>query len=250
MTVMGALLLLVALQVARFDVVSVKLVKSPAPMAQFGAGQQVWTPEITRFSAITVRELIRRAYEIDYAAPYTAIEGGNMDVLQQYVEIEGRGGSGTQEARLRALLAERFGLRVHREVRQVRMWALRIKTPGKLKPSPVNCIEQLRVPLEQRPEVCRLHREVRYGAPVERSAGTLDELGRTVIQGMLYGVPLVNQTGLVGNYEWDFAFTRTGQPDAPSIFTALEDQLGLKLEETVGPFEILIVDDLQMPIPN
>jgi len=72
----------------------------------------------------------------------------------------------------------------------------------------------------------------------------------------MVGRAVLDRTGLEGR--WDFVLTyatdaqiRSGQPtDAPDLFTALVEQLGLKLESTTGPVEMLVVDRIERPIPD
>ena len=74
----------------------------------------------------------------------------------------------------------------------------------------------------------------------------------------------VDRTGLPGNWDFEFTFTpeRARQqalagnapPDvdasAPSIFTAIQEQLGLKLESTTGPVRVLVIDRVERPSPD
>jgi len=69
-------------------------------------------------------------------------------------------------------------------------------------------------------------------------------------------VPLVNRfvedrTGLFGVFDFDLVWTpdETAATDlsGPSIFTALQEQLGLKLESTKGPVEVLVIDSVERP---
>ena len=98
---------------------------------------------------------------------------------------------------------------------------------------------------------------VRFGGfPLSLFAtGISNRVGRTV----------VDKTGLTGN--WDFELTFQAEapppgalppgvqpppidPDAPDLFTAIREQLGLKLESTKGPVEVLVVDSVQPPTPD
>ena len=76
--------------------------------------------------------------------------------------------------------------------------------------------------------------------------------------------PIVDRTMLNGPFDWDIEFSpvfqagRVGQPppsdaigtDGPSIFTALEEQLGLKLQAARGPVAVLVIDRAERPSPN
>lgn len=71
--------------------------------------------------------------------------------------------------------------------------------------------------------------------------------------------PVLNQTGLTGDYDFllDFEPERHDSPDVapatgskPSLFAALQDQLGLKLESRKMPVEMLIIDHIERPSEN
>jgi uncharacterized protein (TIGR03435 family) len=67
--------------------------------------------------------------------------------------------------------------------------------------------------------------------------------------------PVVDETGLTGRYNFVLKWTpdesNTSDPNAPpGIFTAVQQQLGLKLEPTKGPADILVIDRVEMPSPN
>ena len=66
---------------------------------------------------------------------------------------------------------------------------------------------------------------------------------------------VIDKTGLAGNYDLTLQWSRedSSTPDtdsAPSIFTALPEQLGLKLQPAKGPVETLVVDHVEMPSDN
>jgi uncharacterized protein (TIGR03435 family) len=88
-------------------------------------------------------------------------------------------------------------------------------------------------------------------------AAALASLSNT---GMSLDKPIVDGTGLSGVFDATLRFTpdrvpngppgASIDPDGPSIFTALEEQLGLKLEPRTGPVDILVIDRAQMPSEN
>ncbi len=64
--------------------------------------------------------------------------------------------------------------------------------------------------------------------------------------------PVVDMTGLTGNFEWEVAFAPvdTSKSELPTILSAFEDQLGLKFESRTGPYDVIVIDDVRMPTPN
>jgi uncharacterized protein (TIGR03435 family) len=63
---------------------------------------------------------------------------------------------------------------------------------------------------------------------------------------------VVDRTGLTGVFDFDLTWAADAAPDSvdPSIFTALQEQLGLKLESTRGPIDVLVIDHVVPLIPN
>jgi uncharacterized protein (TIGR03435 family) len=85
------------------------------------------------------------------------------------------------------------------------------------------------------------------------------------VLGRILSRPVVDRTGLSGNFDVTLEFRPDFQaafnvdpepfepaaaPDAPSIFTAMEEQLGLKLESTRGPVDVLVIDRAEKPTEN
>jgi len=70
-------------------------------------------------------------------------------------------------------------------------------------------------------------------------------------------MPVIDKTGLTGFYQFDLRYADEvsrvppENPAGPSIFTAVQEQLGLKLESRKGPVEVLVVDRAQqIPVEN
>jgi uncharacterized protein (TIGR03435 family) len=162
---------------------------------------------------------------------------------------------------LRSLLEDRFRLAMHRETRQLPIYALVIaRSDGRLGPHirrPANdyCAQRAKEIEKGNPQpfgvgqVCGMrgnNEGLTAGAfPIRGFANFLaGEAGRVV----------VDRTGLTG--EWDFELkwsppnAPSPDPDRPSIFTALEEQLGLRLEPTTGPVEVLVIDRVEALIPD
>jgi len=65
---------------------------------------------------------------------------------------------------------------------------------------------------------------------------------------------VVDRTGLDGAFDWSLEWTNDAQvaadSDRVSIFTALQEQLGVKLERQDGPVEVLVIDGVERPSPD
>lgn len=157
---------------------------------------------------------------------------------------------------LRTLLADRFKLRTHIESKQTPVYALMMahadgRSGERLRKSPVDCRAVNAMLLKgERPAkpTCGLSQ---YPGRIVASAVTLPQLASVLSRVM--NRPVADQTGLTGNFDVELEaveITATG-PFGPSyrpsdtktsIFTALQDQLGLKLESTTGAIEIIVID--------
>ena len=84
----------------------------------------------------------------------------------------------------------------------------------------------------------------------------VQELQRLRMQGLI-DRPVIDRTGLGGTYDFDLRFAASSlaapSPDVselPSVFTAVQEQLGLKLEPSRGPVEVLVIDSVERPAPD
>jgi len=171
---------------------------------------------------------------------------------------------------LQALLQERFGLKAHREIRVLPRYELRVVegTP-KLRPSVEGSCRQYvkdaqpNMASNGKPTVpiCGLHRtEEGPSRRLEGKGVTVADLAASLSHS--YNTDLnsvvVDATGLSGGFDvslqWtndvDVTASATGLSAAPSLPTALREQLGLKLERSKGEVEVLVIDHIDRPEAN
>ena len=92
---------------------------------------------------------------------------------------------------------------------------------------------------------------------------TISEFASMILQGELLDRPVLDQTGISGKFDFQFTFLPDesmfhGHPrpapasdnPAPSLFTAIQEQLGLKLDNTKAPTDVIILDHIEKPSPN
>jgi uncharacterized protein (TIGR03435 family) len=224
-----------------FDVATIRINTSgdlsrslrPAPGGRFDA------------TNVPLRNLIRVAYEVRTLGE---IEGGPDWIETTAFDIVARGAPGdSQPAMMRALLADRFTLMLHRETRELPVYALtRARTDGRLgsalTPSTLDCA------------IARACSRRSTPTQYEQRGHPMADLARTLAA--LLADHVVDRTGLTGAWDLTLDFSpeqlpgvprAAADPDLPSLFTALQEQLGLKLERTRAPVEILVVDRAEMP---
>jgi uncharacterized protein (TIGR03435 family) len=143
---------------------------------------------------------------------------------------------------LRELLSQRFKLTLHRETRSSRVYVMEL---GKNGPKLVKSAAGESSTLNGR-------------GSIVAKATTMKSFASILSRQMDY--PVVNQTGLDGSFdlklEWTPESTSTGGPNrdstdrGPSIFTAIQEQLGLRLRSEKAPVEVLVIDHAEKPTEN
>jgi uncharacterized protein (TIGR03435 family) len=148
--------------------------------------------------------------------------------------------------RLQALLRQRFNLEVHRETRELPEYALEVAKKG----------------LKLKQDVAA-NDSTNARTGIQRSCGQMIGTNTTMANLSLMLArqldrPVVDRTSLTDKYNFQFAWTPdtgpcSGSPEfsnAPSIFTALEETLGLRLESIKGPVDSLVIDHADRPSEN
>jgi uncharacterized protein (TIGR03435 family) len=262
-----------------FDVSSIKPSKSDGRNSVRNA------PEPGRFRGvnITLRLLIANAYQLTTGESVTRIIGSPNWIDSEHFDVEAKaeGNKSPDQMRLmlQSLLSDRFKLALHRETRQLPVYALVLAKPGKMGPQlkphsdDAKCVSpdakappSLPRPGDALPAFCGEF--AMFGAPPSlREAGNKITIAMLVEQlGNFVDRPIVDRTGLTGTFdatlEFAFAFRQGGADGTanamissdpsgpPSIFTALQEQLGLKLESQKGPVEVLVIDHVEEPSSN
>ena len=131
---------------------------------------------------------------------------------------------------MQTLLADRFQLKVHCETKEMPVYALVVAGKGgsRLKQSAAGRTTQ-----------------------IVTAKGCIEQLV-TQLSGTL-GQPVLDKTGLTGEYDYELEWApenAAAEVDAPGIFTALQEQLGLKLESQKAPVEVLAIDHAEKPSEN
>lgn len=166
------------------------------------------------------------------------------------------------------LLADRFGLKFHTETRQLPVFDLVVDKGGpKLEPAPdpaaATPVAASKSPsaASAAPPSSSGNVTVRIGrdqASLSASDRTLEALVANLErQSELDGRIVIDKTGLTGKYNYSLHWSpqrlnAAADPDAegPSLVTALREQLGLRLEPSKGPVQVVVIDALSNPTPN
>ena len=249
-------------QAPAFDVTSVK----PSAPNQNSSSIAFPPGPAGRISNQPLRDIISWAYDLGMAsslgdpARYRLVGGPNA-LLSRPFDIEVRTSPDAtiaqKKAMLRTLLAERFKLRIRRETRQVPLYAVTLanKAPGAgLKPSTLDCDSEkgraLRAANYDKPTPCSVARsEVAGGIRIFRGAGPMSAMVRQMHSRL--DRPVVDETGLTGNYEWSLSFRDPRQQiDAPTFEDAVRQHLGLRIVPKTGPYEVHLIESVEMPTTN
>jgi uncharacterized protein (TIGR03435 family) len=242
-----------------FDVAVIRL--APPPDANFHVSVSS-PPHSSRFEAtnLPIKALIQIAYGFD--AP---VVGAPDWVANTFYNIQARSDEAADarlakltdnEVRLekrnaiRVLLATRLGLKTHPETRNTSIYNL-VVAKGGIKMQPVPRPPDGDVPAVPPPADVQAHGS-RHGlefvgsnAPMRAISGALSSMVEA---------PVVDKTGLTGTYNYTLQFGRewsANDPDGwPSIFTAVQEQLGLKLENVHEAVPNLVVDNITKPSEN
>jgi len=228
-----------------YDVMSIKPNKS-------GSGSTDIDSDDGRFSAknVPLKTLLAQAYDIkeDLISAFPGpVDSARFDIEAKVVDPDPAAiKEMTREQRrqmLLPLLTDRFRLKTHIEVKTLPVYELVAAKGGpKFKPS----ADQARTGSGSM-SVNGSRVLVKLSAHDVSIESLCKALARNVDR------TVIDKTGLTGNFDLDLQWSKDDNPDAdapPTIFTAIEEQLGLKLQPGKGPVATLVVDHAEMPSEN
>jgi uncharacterized protein (TIGR03435 family) len=245
-----------------FDVASVRRNTSGSTGAQF----QIFPGGQFRATNATVRQLVQAAFDFQYER--FQFDGGPSWIDAERYDVQAapvsQGGDRVATAeeiavRIQDLLKERFKLVIRRETREMQRYDLVVARAGQLRVNAGTCAPrgpQPKAADDARP-YCGFSFPPDTG-DVQHMAGTgvrIGELSRRLQQTV--EAIIVDRTGLTGTYDFTLDYLRArnlGDQQAVaagvSIFTALQEQLGLRLEPRRGPVEVIVIDSVERPDAN
>lgn len=227
-----------------YDVVSVRPDHSKGPYSSW------WRGNPDGISAnVDVQSLIMSAYNLVMTDQISGLPGWaestqfvveakmDADTMAVYNKLSKEQRRKQSGLMLQAILAERFNLKIHHELKQLPVYQLVVAKGGpKLKESPADT-----------------------SSGYSMSSGRLSGHG-IAIESLIYSLSgvvgrlIVDKTGLAGKYDitlnWSMEDAPASSDPGPSIFTALQEELGLKLESTKAPVDTIVVEHLDKPSEN
>lgn len=216
----------------KFEVAAIRVNRDPAAdpnVNSLPGGRLIVTSQ-------SLRDLLKFAFDLkDFQ-----IEGAPGWADGDRYDIDAKAADSRANVRqlVRSLLEDRFGLNVHTETRQLTIYSLRL-AKGDLKMT---------------------RHDDGVGTKARTTCGhmtgqrvTLDVIAKMLARYL--GRDVRDDTGLPGKYDFELIWTPdagpcANAPEGPSIFTAVQQQMGLRLESTRGPVQALVVDRLEKPSAN
>ena len=260
----------------QFEVTTIKPNKSSDDQRNF-----MLSPGRLTMQGMPIKEMIRFAYGLKsdnqlYGVPGWAASD-KLDIVAKESESQAHAMDKLPEAQrmeqlqhmTQSLLAERFNLKVHHESRELPVYVLMVAKNGpKLTPatpppaSPTETGKAGDTPRKMGMRGIRKNGEGQlqgFSASISILADVLSrepDLSNNLVQ---------DQTGLTGDYDWTLKWTpfnaaaaagpaepaaSAGDSSGPSLFTALQEQLGLKLELQKAPVDVIVIDHIEKATPN
>jgi len=219
-----------------FDVVSIKRNTSGPPGPRWGGTPAQYQMTNGPVSALIYEGFNPQVYELPGAPAWVFSDG--YDVI---ATMSGTPDRDARAAMLRAMLVDRFKLKARVETQDRPVYALVVARPGQLGPA---------LKLSSQQDCAASDARCGYGidsgrlVAVGRPIDTLNSISSAA------GRIIVDKTGLKGIYDFTLQYSTSRPDETPSIFAAIEEQLGLKLVPDRAPLSVVIVDSIERPTPD
>ena len=238
---------------ASFEVASIKeWTDGKGPVGGGRSGLQ-FSGERIFSNCANLNVLLSYAYHLTLAVPRTGVPSWGKgacggDYANTFaIEVTMPAGTTDEQSRqmMQNLLLDRFKLEAHWETKDMPIFALVIGKGGfKLQPSdPAKDPPRKPGSIGCPPEDPGCHSIAGASGPISDLAGLLS---------LFAGRPVIDQTGLTGNYNIDVKWageTTTDSP-LPSLPAALQEKFGFELKSQTGPVNVLVIDHVERPTPN
>jgi len=236
-----------------FDVASVKPSLPEARGSTFN-----FTPSGLTITNGTLKGIIEMAYDVrdfQISGASSWLDADRYDIFAKSPppDPHARNANSQQHIKetrlqLQTLLAQQFHLRVHMEAKEIPVYALIVGKKGAKLAEGVNA-------------------SATSGGGINTMCGHMtgtraSMANLTIALSRQLGSPVLDRTGLSGHYDFQLQWTpdsgsctttadgAANSPDGPSIFTAIQEQIGLKLESAKGPVEIVVIDHAERADAN
>jgi uncharacterized protein (TIGR03435 family) len=245
-------------QAPRFDVAAIKPAEHFKPLHLLPGGRVTASTDL--------HLLIENAFSLFEFQ----IAGGPGWMKSELFEIDAKAESNPSRKELltmlQSLIEDRFHMQFHRETKELPVYTLVVAKGGPKLPAPKNTCAGAdpTAPLVSECGRILIGRELRNGIVTDDLEGgpvNMAELARTL--SIIMGRPVIDKTGFSGLFDVRMDFTAdiataglptpalsAPDPGARTIFAAIQEQLGLKLESAKGPVEILVIDHVDKPTGN
>lgn len=251
-------------QAPAFDAVSIKVNKSGEQNARFGG-----RPGGIEVRNNTLRNIVRNVWNLNNLQIVGGPDWINQDRFDVLATAAGNPSPAQMMEMAKTMLADRFALKVHTETRQMPIYALVMaRADGQLGPR----MRRSTLDCETPPPAARPGEPPPAPrtppAPIDgieipacgtRSAPGLITSGGVLLEALtrnmagMAGRIIVDKTGLTGRFDFSLSFNldpANAASDLPSVFAAMQEQLGLKLEAQTGPVDVFVIDNAQKPEEN
>ena len=192
-----------------------------------------------------------------YGVQFSQLAGAPDWLNSETWSVDARaGGNPTRDQMmlmLRSLLEERYHLKAHHESREMPVYALTVAKNGPKLPAPKDgaCATPVAGQPEPTAPPCgRVRISMSpQGVLMEGGSAAISEITRVLA--IALSRPVVDRTALSGTYDIHLQFTEdAADASSTGIFTAVQEQLGLKLESARAPIDVLVIDHIERPTGN